>query len=148
MIKMRMKIWAFAFMLIGGLISCQSNASSKPESGSQVEQQNSIAVSLDTETWAKKMAEIPGEIVDVRTDAEYEDGFIEGALHADVLEDSFLKEMEALSSDKDQALFIYCRSGQRSKRAMSFLKDAGYTQIYELNDGFIGWQKAGKPIVK
>ena len=63
-----MKIWAFALMFISGLISCQSNASSSSENAEQLVQQDVIAVSLDTENWLTKMQELPGKILDVRTD--------------------------------------------------------------------------------
>lgn len=143
-----MRIWAFALMFISGLISCQSNANSSSENAEQLVQQDVIAVSLDTENWLTKMQELPGKILDVRTDSEYADGFIEGALHADVLEASFVSDLEQLSLNKAEPIYVYCRSGGRSKKAMEMLKDQGFVQIYELDNGIMGWQKAGKPIVK
>lgn len=61
-------------------------------------------------------------IIDVRTEAEWNTGHLEGALHIewqDILE---------LSSDipKDEEIYLYCRSGNRSGKATKILLDAGY----------------------
>lgn len=61
-------------------------------------------------------------VIDVRTEAEWNTGHLEGALHIewqDILE---------LSSDipKDEEIYLYCRSGNRSGKATKILLDAGY----------------------
>ena len=52
---------------------------------------------------------------------------------------------ETLSKDKPVAL--YCRSGNRSKKAARILAEKGY-QVVELETGFRGWAAAGKDIAK
>jgi len=61
-------------------------------------------------------------VIDVRTEAEWNTGHLEGALHIewqDILE---------ISSDipKDEEIYLYCRSGNRSGKATKILLDAGY----------------------
>ena len=61
-------------------------------------------------------------VIDVRTEAEWNTGHLEGALHIewqDILE---------ISSDipKDKEIYLYCRSGNRSGKATKILLDAGY----------------------
>ena len=61
-------------------------------------------------------------VIDVRTEAEWNTGHLEGAFHIewqDILE---------LSSDipKDEEIYLYCRSGNRSGKATKILLDAGY----------------------
>ena len=61
-------------------------------------------------------------VIDVRTEAEWNTGHLEGAFHIewqDILE---------LSSDipKDEEIYLYCRSGNRSGKAKKILLDAGY----------------------
>ena len=61
-------------------------------------------------------------VIDVRTEAEWDTGHLEGAIHIewqDILE---------LSSDipKDEEIYLYCRSGNRSGKAKKILLDAGY----------------------
>ena len=42
---------------------------------------------------------------------------------------------------------LYCRSGNRSKRAASSLSSKGY-RVIELATGYNGWLQAGKPVAK
>ena len=48
---------------------------------------------------------------------------------------------------KQKTVCLYCRSGNRSKRAAAILSKNGYNVI-ELSTGFNGWKNAGKPIKK
>ena len=61
-------------------------------------------------------------IVDVRTEAEWDTGHLEGALHIE------WQDILKISSDiqKDEEIFLYCRSGNRSGKATKILVDAGY----------------------
>ena len=77
--------------------------------------------------------------LDVRTAEEYAEGHISGAINIDVLKDDFLKRASELPKDKDIAL--YCRSGNRSKKAAKMLSDNGY-RVIELGNGYNGWVKA------
>ena len=83
--------------------------------------------------------------LDVRTAEEYAEGHISGAINIDVLKDDFLKRASELPKDKDIAL--YCRSGNRSKKAAKMLSDNGY-RVIELGNGYNGWVKAGKAVTK
>ena len=61
-------------------------------------------------------------VVDVRTEAEWNTGHLEGALHIE------WQDVLKISSDvyKDEEIFLYCRSGNRSGKATKILIDAGY----------------------
>jgi len=61
-------------------------------------------------------------VVDVRTEAEWDTGHLEGALHIE------WQNILNISSDiqKDEEIFLYCRSGNRSGNATKILVDAGY----------------------
>ena len=63
-------------------------------------------------------------LVDVRTDAEWNDGYIETAIHIPL--DSILKKIESAVTDKEQIIYLYCRSGNRSGKATKILIEAGY----------------------
>ena len=75
-------------------------------------------------------------IVDVRTQREYEEGHIPKAVC--IPNESIDKEPPSLLSDKGQEIFIYCRSGRRSKEAAQKLADMGYRNIVEFG-GIIDW---------
>lgn len=69
-------------------------------------------------------------IVDVRRDDEYKAGHIPGALLLTL--EKITKESAAkVLPDKNQMIFIYCRSGRRSKIAANKLLELGYTNLIE-----------------
>ena len=61
-------------------------------------------------------------VIDVRTEAEWNTGHLEGALHIE------WQDILKISSSirKDEEIFLYCRSGNRSGKATKILIDAGY----------------------
>jgi phage shock protein E len=61
-------------------------------------------------------------IIDVRTEAEWNTGHLDGALHIE------WQNILNISSDisKDEDIYLYCRSGNRSGKATKILVDAGY----------------------
>ncbi|MBM3291938.1 rhodanese-like domain-containing protein [Candidatus Bathyarchaeota archaeon] len=81
-------------------------------------------------------------IVDVRSKQEYDSGHIEKAILIPV--DEFDRRVAELSKDDD--LLIYCRTGNRSSQAVNILKLKGYTRIYHMKDGILGWNQAGFPL--
>lgn len=78
-------------------------------------------------------------LLDVRTKEEFEEGHLSGALNMDFLSEGFRLQVEQLP--KDQPVFIYCRSGNRSAKAANLLREAGFQQIYDLKGGYLEWEK-------
>lgn len=75
-------------------------------------------------------------LLDVRSEEEYQDGHIEGAI---LIPDSeIMDRAKEELPDKDATILVYCRSGRRSKAAAQELADLGYTGIYEFG-GIIDW---------
>ena len=75
-------------------------------------------------------------ILDVRTQEEYDQGHIPGAI---LIPDTEIKaEAENVLTDKAQLILVYCRSGRRSKLAAEALVELGYTNIKEFG-GIIDW---------
>ena len=75
-------------------------------------------------------------ILDTRTQEEYDEGHIPGAIV--IPHDEIAERAEQLLPDKDQLLLVYCRSGRRSKLAAEALVKLGYTNIKEFG-GIIDW---------
>lgn len=86
---------------------------------------------------AKEMMDTQDVIIlDVRTEAEYEEEYIEGAL---LIPDYELENMaDSKLPDKDAQILVYCRSGSRSEGAAKLLVDMGYMNIYDFG-GIIDW---------
>ena len=92
---------------------------------------------ITQEEAARIMDEETGYIIlDVRTEKEYGEGHIPGAINLpneDIGEDA----LEALP-DRDQMILVYCRSGRRSKEASEKLAALGYAQVLEFG-GIMTW---------
>ena len=61
-------------------------------------------------------------VIDVRLEAEWNTGHLEGALHIE------WQDILQISPDisKDEQIYLYCRSGNRSEKATKILLEAGY----------------------
>ena len=141
--------YLFSIILSIVFLACQPGDTVSQEQNVQVEQgKETIAVSLNNSDWIAKMEQSPGVILDVRTEDEFNQGYIEGGQLIDVTTSDFIAKLEGLSLDKNQAIYLYCRSGNRSKKAMTILKDQGFVEIYELDRGVLGWEREGKKLVK
>jgi rhodanese-related sulfurtransferase len=75
-------------------------------------------------------------ILDVRTQEEFDEAHIDGAILIPDYE--IADKAEIVLRDKDQLLLVYCRSGRRSKLAASELVKLGYTNVKEFG-GIIDW---------
>ena len=115
-------------------ILCSSNVISL--AAQNVDEDKSILLSPEDFYIAIKSADVP-LIIDVRTWKEYRKDRIPGAR---LTETSTILKTVVDSVDVDQAIFVYCDGNQRSKAACSFLRDWGYTNVFELAGGMIAWK--------
>ena len=76
-------------------------------------------------------------ILDVRTQEEFDEAHIDGAILIPDYE--IAAKAESILKDKNQLILVYCRSGRRSKLAASELVTLGYTNVKEFG-GIIDWQ--------
>ena len=79
-----------------------------------------------------------GILVDVRTPAEYAKGFIAEAKNIGFYGDDFNKQILLLP--KEEAIYLYCHSGNRSGKAAKFLVENGYTKVYNLVGGYSSYK--------
>ena len=92
------------------------------------------------------IADASVQLLDVRSQDEYDDGHIAGATLVDVNDSTFVERAVAVL-DKKRPVAVYCRSGRRSARAALLLCEQGY-QVTNLAGGIIAWKDAGKALVK
>ena len=87
---------------------------------------------------AKQIFQEKGDylIVDVRRADEFAEGHIPGAIN--IANEDILSAEPAELPDKDQVIYVYCRSGNRSKQASAKLATMGYTNIVECG-GILDW---------
>ncbi|MEG6615197.1 rhodanese-like domain-containing protein [Peptococcaceae bacterium 1198_IL3148] len=82
-------------------------------------------------------------LIDVREPAEYQEGYISGAINIPLSQ--FKARINEISPDKP--IFLYCRSGHRSKRAARIMSKNGFENIVHLQGGIRSWDgniKKGK----
>ena len=87
---------------------------------------------------AKKIMDTESDyiILDVRTEEEFAQGHIPGAM---LIPDYAIREKaETALPDKDALILVYCRSGRRSKNAAQILAELGYSNIREFG-GIVSW---------
>jgi rhodanese-related sulfurtransferase len=85
-------------------------------------------------------------LLDVRTPDEVAAGKIKGASVLNIMGPEFEKEYMYLP--KNKILYVYCRSGNRSRKALQFLKEHGFDSVYHLDGGITAWLKEGKLLEK
>ena len=97
---------------------------------------------IEAKVFAEKIAATPNaQILDVRTPEEYVAGHIDNAANVNWNGTDFVAKAAAL--DKTKPVFVYCKSGGRSKQAAAKLEELGFTTIYELQGGMLKWDAAG-----
>lgn len=100
----------------------------------------------DVQGFAELIADSSVVILDVRTDAEFAEGHIQGAILIDHGQSDFVEKAKA-ALPIDKKIAIYCRSGRRSANAAGKLGGIGY-KCANLKGGIIAWKEAGKPVVE
>jgi len=82
-------------------------------------------------------------ILDVRTESEFKDGHIPGAVNVDVNAHDFLKKMEAM--DKSKTYLVHCAAGRRSVTACEKLAKLNFPKLFNLEGGYRAWAKEAVP---
>ena len=126
---MNTKIWnkkIWLVIIVALLISCGGQAKFS---------------SVDTNAFARVIAMKKVQLVDVRTPGEYANGHLPDAININVNDADF--EEQATQLNKARPVAIYCRSGNRSKRAANILTNMGY-KVIELDAGYVGWVNEGR----
>ncbi|GHB53616.1 thioredoxin [Persicitalea jodogahamensis] len=104
-------------------------------------------VPLAVDAFNQKLADTPqGQLLDVRTPDEYEQGHLAKSQNLDVKDPVFVQKLATL--DKDKPVFVYCLSGGRSGKAAKLLVDNGFKEVYDMQGGFLKWSSAKLPFEK
>ena len=129
--KMKRRFWLIMAIILAVLGVCGCGASLSGENGGitydQISPEEAKAI-MDTE---KEYI-----IIDARTESEFLEGHIEGAIL--IPEYEIAQRAENELPDKDALILVYCRSGRRSKIASEELVKLGYTNVKEFG-GIIDW---------
>lgn len=131
---MKKKILLIAILISAAAMTFGCTSKDSSDEGKSGEG-HMISVSAEK---AKKMMDSSSDfiILDVRRQDEYDSGHVKGAILIPDYE--ITSKAESILTDKNQEIFVYCRSGRRSKLAAKELVKLGYTNIVEFG-GIIDW---------
>jgi rhodanese-related sulfurtransferase len=84
------------------------------------------------------------QFIDVRTPEEYNDGHAYRAINIPL--DTLPQNLGRL--EKNEPVFVICRTDNRSREAAKLLTDAGFRQVVVITGGMNRWQAAGMPLAR
>lgn len=113
------------------VVSCSSRAQTK--------------TNLSVEEFEKGIALPNMQLLDVRTQNEYNSGHIKNAFLANWTDQKeFGERVQYL--DKNKPVYTYCLSGGRSGAATQWLLQNGFKEVFNLDGGMLMWKKNNKPV--
>jgi len=115
-----MKKYSFYIYIIILLVSCKKDT-------------NLVKEALFNDFYNSKSNKI---LLDVRTPEEYEESRALESNNLNFYDKNF--EVEILKNLKKSHIYIYCRSGRRSEIAVKYLKENGYSNVFNIKSGIIG----------
>ena len=92
---------------------------------------------LTSEEFKAQISKKKVQLIDVRTPREFGSSHIKGAKNIDFYSGQFTPEFNKLN--KSKPVFVYCRTGSRSRHASNKLVKMGFIEIYDLKGGIVRW---------
>ena len=123
-------------------------AASLLSSCAQSDKQTSKVTDASVESFEKGIKSNPDAVIlAVRTPEEYNEGHIKGAININYYSDDFAEQVNS-KIDKNKPVYVYCKAGSRSAKSCEIMKDVGFLNLTNLDNGFDSWKKANKEIQK
>ena len=72
-------------------------------------------------------------LLDVRSNQEYREGHLQGAINIPDFE--IINRIQREIPKKNQLIIVYCQYGGRSRNAMKIINKLGYNNVYNLYGG-------------
>jgi len=129
-----------ALMAAVALVGCQSAPTKKVDSPSIVAARGVSEISPATAAPAVEAAY--SQFIDVRTPEEYAAGHAYRTRNIPL--DTLAANLDKL--EKNEPVYLICRTGHRSKTAAQVLVDNGFSQAISVAGGTEAWQAAGLPM--
>jgi rhodanese-related sulfurtransferase len=137
---MNRTIWILAF-----IFWAQSNVA---QEATLLTTQTEI-INLRANDFNKKLQEeSTPQLIDIRTPREYNMGHIAGAININYYDPSFKDNIRKANLDTNKPIYIYCRSGNRSRNALNVFKALNFKKIIHLVYGINDWYRSGLPLTK
>jgi rhodanese-related sulfurtransferase len=85
-------------------------------------------------------------ILDVRTPGEFSEGHLRGAVNLDVQAPDFETRLRRL--DRNKSYLVYCRTGNRSRRAIQAMEALKFQSVFHMTEGIVKWKQQNLPLVQ
>jgi rhodanese-related sulfurtransferase len=85
-------------------------------------------------------------VLDVRTEAEFAEGHVPGAIN--IPNADLAARIAELDGSRDKDIVVYCRTGVRAEQALGVLGKAGFKRLYHLKGDYTRWTDEKRPVVK
>ena len=129
-----MKYFIIIGIVLGGFLSsCDSKNENSVE--------GAIAKDVSVLEFKKLINSNEGVLLDVRTPEEVAGAKINGSINININDSNFETELSKI--DKKKAVYVYCKSGGRSGKAMDKMNSLGFTKVYNLDGGITAWISEG-----
>jgi phage shock protein E len=139
----RTRLTALVLVSVLGAAGCAATDGSAPAAVAGPAVQAGHAAGPDAAPLEGIAAEADGRVlIDVRTPAEVAEGALAGAVNVDLQGSDFVAAISELP--RDDAYFVYCRSGNRSAEAIAIMRELGFTDLVD-GGGFADLVEAGLP---
>lgn len=125
------KITIILLLAVGTFFSSCGNAQTTADG------KEAVIESVSAQEFSDLIKEGNVQLIDVRTPGEFSEGNISGSKMINLNSSSFSEDIQKL--DKNEPVYVYCRSGARSMKAASIMEKQGFTKIYNLKGGYLSW---------
>lgn len=88
------------------------------------------------------------DVIDVRTPVEYREVHVEFARNIPLDQLDPQAVMQARNGLKDEPLYVVCRGGDRGEKACERFRQAGFTNVINVDGGTMACERAGLPLVR
>ncbi len=124
-------------------ISCKSTTKNKKETAT-TEKTTGFIKDVPPAEFKKLIDTDDVILLDVRTPKEVQQGHIKGSSSINFYSKDFVEKINLIN--KEKAICVYCRSGNRSSKAAKILQKNGFNRIYNLDGGVKAWDSASLPL--
>ena len=109
--------------------------------------QNSAIKNISPKMFSEQIKITPSkQLLDVRTPEEFAVSHLSNSTNIDWNGENF--DSQTATLNKNEPIYIYCKSGVRSAKAANRLHELGFTAIYNLEGGITQWQTDGFEVTK
>ncbi len=127
-----------------GLERCRGYLSGGIAAWSEAGLPVAVLPQISVESLSEQLQGGGSQVLDVRREAEWEAGHIEGASWWPL--DNF--KVAPPEIDREVPIAVHCKGGYRSMIACSLLERAGFQNVVNVMGGFDAWQQAGLPVAR